>query len=191
MIYLQLFFTFFKIGCFSFGGAYGAIPLIRDSVLSNAWLDDENLSYMIGVSESTPGPIMLNLATYVGLSQAGIPGAIISNLAVVLPSFIIILIVTALFNSLLKNKIFQMSLNGVKPCIIGVICATGIFMTIQRLGISITKAMSANFQWNTFFLTFFLSFILFGLKFFIKRKVTPIIFILISALSGIIIMSVS
>ena len=72
MIYLDLFLGFLKVGCFSFGGAYGAIPLIRDVVISYGWLSDEMLTYIIAVSESTPGPIMVNLATYIGISQAGI-----------------------------------------------------------------------------------------------------------------------
>ena len=100
MIYLELFLGFLKVGCFSFGGAYGAIPLIRDVVMSYGWLDDEMLTYMIAVSESTPGPIMVNLATYVGSNQAGFAGSVIATLAVVLPSFLIILLVTAL----LKNR---------------------------------------------------------------------------------------
>ena len=66
---------FLLIGCFSFGGAYGAIPLIREVVLYFGWLDDEKLSYMIAVSESTPGPIMVNMATYIGSAKGGVPGA--------------------------------------------------------------------------------------------------------------------
>ena len=93
MIYLDLFLGFLRVGLFAFGGAYGAIPLIRDVVLSYGWLTDEALTYMIAVSESTPGPIMVNLATYVGSSQAGFLGAVIATLAVVLPSFVIILLV--------------------------------------------------------------------------------------------------
>ena len=91
MIYWDLLIGFLKVGLFAFGGAYGAIPLIRDVVLAYGWLDDEMLTYMIAVSESTPGPIMVNLATYVGSSKAGLPGALIATAAVVLPSFIIIL----------------------------------------------------------------------------------------------------
>ena len=75
MRYLELFFAFLKVGCFAFGGAYGAIPLIRDVVLVHGWLNEETLTYMIAVSESTPGPIMVNLATYVGSTQAGFFGA--------------------------------------------------------------------------------------------------------------------
>ena len=77
MIYLDLFLGFLKVGCFAFGGAYAAIPLIREVVLDYGWLTDDSLTYMIAVSESTPGPIMINLATYVGLSQAGLPGAVL------------------------------------------------------------------------------------------------------------------
>lgn len=84
VIYLDLFLGFLRVGCFAFGGAYGAIPLIRDVVLSYGWLDDEALTYVIAVSESTPGPIMVNLATYVGSNQAGLPGALLATFAVVL-----------------------------------------------------------------------------------------------------------
>jgi len=185
MIYLQLFLVFLKIGCFSFGGAYGAIPLIRDQVLAKGWLDDESLSYMIGVSESTPGPIMLNLATYVGISQAGVLGAIISNLAVVFPSFLIILLVTAVFTSLLKKKYFQMALKGVKPCIVGIITATGLFMIAQRMGFFLKEGES-SFELKIVILTVALALFFFGTKFLLKKKISPIIFILISAGSGVI-----
>ena len=104
MIYLDLLLGFLKVGCFAFGGAYGAIPLIRDVVMSYGWLSEEMLTYMIAVSESTPGPIMVNLATYIGSNQAGFLGAAIATLAVVLPSFLIILLVTALLKTALKNN---------------------------------------------------------------------------------------
>ena len=95
MIYAELFIGFLKVGLYYFGGAYAAIPLIRDVVLSYGWLDDNMLTYMIAVSESTPGPIMVNMATYVGSSRAGFPGALIATLAVVLSSFVIILLIMA------------------------------------------------------------------------------------------------
>ena len=76
---LDLFLGFLRVGCFSFGGAYGAIPLILDVVMSYGWLDEETLIYFIAVSESTPGPIMVNLATYVGSSQAGLAGAVVGS----------------------------------------------------------------------------------------------------------------
>ena len=85
MIWLELFIGFFKVGLFAFGGAYGAIPLIRDVVLDYGWLNDERFTYFVAVSESTPGPIMTNLATYVGSNQAGFLGSVVATVAVVLP----------------------------------------------------------------------------------------------------------
>ena len=110
MIYLDLFLGFLKVGFFSFGGAYAAIPLIRDVVLSYGWLTDEMLTDMIAVSESTPGPIMVNLATYIGSSQAGFPGAVLATLAVVLPAFVIILLIMAVLKTILKNLLRIMHL---------------------------------------------------------------------------------
>ena len=104
---LELFLGFLKVGCFAFGGAYGAIPLIRDVVLSYGWMGDEELTYLIAVSESTPGPIMVNLATYVGSSQAGFLGAATATLAVVFPAFCIILLITAVLKTAVKNKYTQ------------------------------------------------------------------------------------
>lgn len=129
MIYWELFWGFLRVGCFAFGGAYGAIPLIRDVVLSYSWLEEETLTAMIAVSESTPGPIMVNLATYVGSSQGGFWGAVTATLAVVLPSFVIILLVTAVLNTALKNRYVQAALRGLKPCMIGIVLATGVYMT--------------------------------------------------------------
>lgn len=126
MILLELFWGFLKVGCFAFGGAYGAIPLIRDVVLSYGWLSDEALTRMIAVSESTPGPIMVNLATYVGSSQAGLAGSLLATLAVVLPSFLIILLVTGAMQKALKNRWVQWALRGMKPCVIGIVLAIGL-----------------------------------------------------------------
>ena len=87
MIYLKLFLTFFKIGAVSFGGGYGMISLIREEVISNGWLTEEKLLNMIAVSESTPGPIAVNIATFIGSNQAGILGSFFATLGVVTPSF--------------------------------------------------------------------------------------------------------
>ena len=184
MIYLDLFLAFLKVGCFAFGGAYGAIPLIRDVVLSYGWLSDETLTYMIAVSESTPGPIMVNLATYVGSSQAGLFGAIVATLAVVLPSFIIILLVTALLKTALKNKYVQAVLRGLKPCVIGIVLATGIYMVVSNCFGSVS-ASSANFQ--AIIITAVLVASMFGYKHFVEKKPSPILLIVISAAMGIVV----
>ncbi|MCI9105450.1 MAG: chromate transporter [Lachnospiraceae bacterium] len=133
MIYISLFLVFLKIGMFAFGGAYGAIPLIQESVLAHGWMDEAMFSNMIAVSESTPGPIMVNAATYIGHSQAGIAGAAVATLGVVLPSFLIILLVTALFRGCLNQRRIQAVLKGVKPCLMGVIFAIGIFMIVKNI----------------------------------------------------------
>lgn len=131
MIYRKLLIAFLKIGLFSFGGAYGAIPLIRDVVLENQWMDAEMFSNLVALSESTPGPIMVNMATYVGSKQGGFWGALVATIGVVLPSFLILLAVTILFHNFLKRKWVQAVLKGVKPCLMGVILATGIYMTVS------------------------------------------------------------
>lgn len=92
MIYWKLFFTFFKIGALSFGGGYGMISLIREEALSNGWLTEEEILNLIAVSESTPGPIAVNIATFVGSTQAGIAGSLLATLGVILPSFLIMYI---------------------------------------------------------------------------------------------------
>ena len=184
MIYLDLFLGFLKVGCFAFGGAYGAIPLIRDVVMSYGWLSDEMLTYMIAVSESTPGPIMVNLATYVGSSQAGFPGAVIATLAVVLPSFLIILLVTALLKTALKNKYVQAILRGLKPCVIGIVLATGVYMVLKNCFGTLTN-VSVNFSAILITLLLFASMV--GYKRLKKKKLSPISLILLSAVLGIIV----
>ena len=181
MILFELFIGFLKVGCFAFGGAYGAIPLIRDVVLSYGWLDDEMLTYMIAVSESTPGPIMVNLATYVGSLRAGIPGALVATLAVVLPSFLIILLVTALLKTFLKNPYVQAVLRGLKPCMIGIILATGVFM-IVRNGLVIQDSRLLN---RPLILTLVLGAVYFGSRKLKKGGISPILLICVSAAAGI------
>jgi len=183
MMYLHLFLGFLHVGCFAFGGAYGAIPLIRDVVLSYHWLSEETLTYMIAVSESTPGSIMINLATYVGSSQAGLFGALIATFAVVLPSFIIILLVMIALKSLLKHPYVQAILYGLKPCIIGIILATGVFMILNN---AFHIASEVSFEGKAAILTLILG----GVMVYsnsVKKKVSPIMLIVISAMLGIVI----
>ena len=181
MILLELFIGFLKVGCFAFGGAYGAIPLIRDVVLSYGWLDDEMLTYMIAVSESTPGPIMVNLATYVGSSQAGLPGSLAATFAVVLPSFLIILLVTALLKTALKDPYIQAVLRGLKPCMIGIILATGVCMIIRN-GIVI---QDSSLMIRPLVLTLALGAVYFGARRVKKGGISPILLICLSAAAGI------
>lgn len=184
MIYLDLFLGFLKVGCFAFGGAYGAIPLIRDVVMSYGWMSDEMLTYMIAVSESTPGPIMVNLATYVGSDQAGFLGAVIATLAVVLPSFLIILLVTALLKTALKNKYVQAVLRGLKPCVIGIVLATGIYMVF---GNCFGKISDVRINIQAIIISILLVVSMIGYKHLKRKKLSPILLIIISAVAGIIV----
>lgn len=180
MIYLDLFLGFLKVGLFAFGGAYGAIPLIRDVVLSYGWLSDEALSYMIAVSESTPGPIMVNLATYVGSTEAGFLGALVATLAVVLPSFIIILLITALLKNAFKNKYVQAVLRGLKPSVIGIVLAMGVYMIVKNCLMEDTFKMNLR----SIVITAVLGIVAVLYKYFSKKKMSPIIMIVISSLLG-------
>ena len=133
MIYLKLFWDFFRVSCFTFGGAYGAIPLIRDMVLSNGWLSDERITYMIAVSESTPGPIMVNMATYIGSDQGGFLGSVLATVGVVLPAYLVILLIVAILQNAIKNQYVQAVLRGLKPCVTGIVLATGGYMVIHNI----------------------------------------------------------
>lgn len=187
MILLHLFLGFLKVGCFAFGGAYGAIPLIRDVVLSYGWLDDEMLTYMIAVSESTPGPIMVNLATYIGSNQAGFLGAVVATLAVVLPSFLIILLVTALLKTVWKNKYVQAVLRGLKPCVIGIVLATGIYMVFSNC---FGKVTAPTFHVPALIVTALLVAARFVYQHFSKKKLSPILLIVLAAVAGMIVYAV-
>ena len=182
MIYLELLIAFLKVGLFSFGGAYGAIPLIRDVVLSYGWLSDEALTYMIAVSESTPGPIMVNLATYVGSNQAGLLGSLIATTAVVLPSFLLILLVTILLKTALKNKYVQAVLRGLKPCVIGIVLATGLFMIFTNcFGNPVAPVLNLKAS----LITLLLVAISIGYRFLRHKKLSPLLLIAVSALCGV------
>lgn len=182
MTLVNLFLGFLKVGCFAFGGAYGAIPLIRDVVLSYGWLSEESLMAMIAISESTPGPIMVNLATYVGSSQAGLAGAVLATLAVVFPSFIIVLLITAALQTLLKHKMIQSILQGLKPCVIGIVLATGVIMVLKNF---LFLHDSLAVKPKEFLITLLLLGLLICSKRFWKKKISPILLIVIAAGLGI------
>ena len=183
MIYLDLLIGFLKVGFFSFGGGYVSITLIREIVLSHGWIDEEMLTYMIAVSESTPGPLMVNLATYIGSSKGGIIGAVIATSAVVFPAYIIILLIMLFFKGLMKNKAFKSIFDGLKPCVIGIILATGLLMVWNNLNIQI----GIGFDYITAILTAVLAILYFGSRKIVKKSISPILLIVISGAVGIIV----
>ena len=134
---LNLFLTFFEIGAVSFGGGYGMISLIREKVLLHGWLSEAEFLSFIAVSESTPGPLAVNMATFIGASQGGVLGALCATLGVVLPSFFIILLIAALIHDLLRYAGVKAFLSGVRPCVVALILSTALTMGLSTLlGIS-------------------------------------------------------
>ena len=181
MIYLELFLTFLQIGAFSFGGGYGMISLIREKVLMYAWLTEEEMLNMIAVAEATPGPIAVNMATFVGSSQGGFFGALLATLGVVLPSFFIILIIAALIQNLLKYAGVKAFLGGIRPCIVGLILATAITMLMSMaIGFSaIGDTVAIDFKGIIIFAILIAISVI--VKLALKKKPSPILMILISA----------
>ena len=136
MTYLLLFWEFFKVGLFTFGGGLAMLPLIEDAVLKYAWLTEEQFYSFVGVCESTPGPIAVNMATYVGASQGGLPGSLCATLGVVLPSFLVIQLVATVLKSLTENRFFKAFLRGVNPVVVALILSTGVILLFKTVGYS-------------------------------------------------------
>lgn len=183
-ILLDLFLTFFKIGAVTFGGGYAMIPIIKDEVLSHGWMVEEQLINFIAIAESTPGPIAINMATFVGSTQGGFLGAMIATLGVVLPSFIIILLIVALINGLLKFAGVQAFLSGIRPVVVGLIVSTGI--TLMLFAIFSVSSIGDEFKFDWRALTIFAINFAIWLPFKIvkKKAISPIVLILISAVLG-------
>ncbi|MBR2611637.1 MAG: chromate transporter [Clostridia bacterium] len=187
MIYLNLFLYFLEVGAFSFGGGMSMISLIQDIVIGNGWLTEVELLRMIAIAESTPGPIAVNIATAIGASQGGILGAILATLGVVLPSFVIILIIAALLNNLLKYQAVRVVMESIRPTVVGLIF--GVFVTLGALTLFGTKNIYTPIRID------YLGIALFALLFLVsllykkitKKEPSSILIILFSALVGMII----
>ena len=186
MIYLTLFLTFLKIGLFTFGGGYAMIPLIQETVLANNWLTEEELLNFIAIAESTPGPIAINMATFIGTAQGGILGAFFSTMGVVLPSFVIILIISVFLKNLLQYNCVKTVLNSIKPVIVGLITATAITLFLSTI-FSI-KNIGDTFGIDVFGIIIFFIIAVLSITFkkFRKKQISPILLILFSGILGII-----
>ena len=188
MIFLTLFLTFFKIGAFTFGGGYAMLPLIQEEVLRHGWVAESDLINFIAVSESTPGPFAINMATYVGSQVGGahgvlgsIFGSACATLGVVVPSFIVILIVARFYEKYKQSRIVKGCMSGLKPAVVGLIGAAVLSVVGEVLfpiGVSAAAFTSPDFyvSLGIFALTCTLAF---------GKKVHPIWLILLSAAIGI------
>ena len=133
MIYLQLFWEFFKTGLFAVGGGMATLPFLQAIGESTGWYTYTDLMNMLAVSESTPGPIGINMATYVGFTAAGIPGAVIATIGEVTPSIIVILIVAAVLHSFRNNKYVDRAFYGLRPASTGLIGAACVSVILEVL----------------------------------------------------------
>jgi len=180
MLFLELFLTFFKIGAFTFGGGYAMLPLVQAAVIEKGWLSETQIVDFIAVSESTPGPFAINIATYVGSQMGGIFGAFCCTLGVVLPSFIIILLVAKFFEKFKNSKTVSGCMSGLKPAVIGLISSAVISIgTTVFFPVSITFAVFKT-------AAFYVSAVIFGIMMIASmKKVSPILIIVGSAVLGI------
>ena len=183
MIFWNLFWTFFKIGAFTFGGGLAMLRIAQEQVVAWGWLEESQIVDFVALSESTPGPFAINMATYVGASQEGILGAACATLGVVLPSFIVILIVAHFYKQFQSSHIVKGVMTGLKPTAIGLIASAVISMAI-------TVFVPAGFSLSIFKSTeFYVSLVIFALSLLLvfskKIKIPPVLIICISAGLGI------
>ncbi len=187
MIYLQLFLTFLEIGAVSFGGGFAIISMVRERTLAYGWLTEEELLNLIAVSESTPGPIAVNVATFVGATQGGLLGAFLATLGVVLPSFIIILLIASILKNLLKYEGVKAFLGGIRPTVIGLIISTAGMMLLSglfgfsKIGDGISPDLGSIIVFTLLILAAFL------IRKTTKKQPSFIVMILISAALGMIV----
>lgn len=182
---LKLFLTFFEIGAVSFGGGYGMISLIREKVLLHGWLSEAEFLSFIAVSESTPGPLAVNMATFIGASQGGVLGALCATLGVVLPSFFIILLIAALIHDLLKYAGVKAFLSGVRPCVVALILSTALTMGLSTLlGISTAADAAPAPSWRGIGILAFLAIVRLVWQKTRGKAPSPIGMILLSAVLG-------
>lgn len=186
-IYLKLYWEFFKTGLFAIGGGMATLPFLQRIGESTGWYTYGDLMNMLAVSESTPGPIGINMATYVGYTVGGIPGGVVATLGEVTPSIIVILIVAALLKSFRENRYVERAFYGLRPAstgLIGAACATVVVEVLLRtetLGTGV--GLAGLFHWPGLALAA----VLLVLTNWVKptRKLHPITFIALSAAVGV------
>jgi len=193
MIYLQLFFEFFKTGLFATGGGLATIPFLRDIAARYPWFTEAELIDMIAVAESTPGPIGVNCATYAGFQSAGVPGALVATLALVLPSFLVITVISRVLSRFSESLVVKNAFGGLRPAVTGLIAAAG----YSVLSIALFSSETGLFGFLNlkglllFVLLFFLSrsgFVLKkreGKKDLCLKDLHPLAFIGLAALAGV------
>ena len=188
MILLQLFWEFFKTGLFAVGGGMATLPFLYDISARTGWFTAAQLADMIAVSESTPGPIGVNMATYVGFSTAGIPGAVIATLGLITPEVIIILIIARVLAAFRQNRYVDAAFYGLRPCSLGLIAAAGVLVVkVAMLDLERYAASGAILDlFNRKALALAAVLLVFTRLVKQTKKLHPIFFILASAVAGVV-----
>ncbi len=180
MIILELFLSFFQVGLFSFGGGYAALPLIQEQVIeNNHWMSITEFTDMLTISQMTPGPIAINLATFVGIRLAGIPGAIVATIGCILPSCIIVSLLAFIYFKFKNLKIMQGILSGLRPAVVALIASAGLSIII--LAFWGEKGFSTDINAVNFISVFLFSASLFIIR---KYKKNPMLVMLSSGVIG-------
>ncbi|MDD3039186.1 chromate transporter [Bacteroides sp.] len=178
MIYIQLFYTFFKIGLFGFGGGYAMLSMIQGEVVTRyEWISSQEFTDIVAISQMTPGPIGINAATYIGFTSTGsVWGSVIATFAVVLPSFILMLTISKFFLKYQKHPVVESIFNGLRPAVVGLLASAAlVLMNAENFG-SPTK--------DTY--SFVISIIIFLVAFIGTRKykANPILMIIACGIAG-------
>ena len=185
MIFMQLFFEFFKTGLFAVGGGLATLPFLSDMADKYGWFTQAELADMIAISESTPGPIGINMATYAGYNAAGILGGVVATLAMIVPSLIIVTIIARFLQRFKENDYVQGAFNTLRPAATGLIAFAG--FEVLKISLLNVEGFEATHNFLDLFdlksIIFFavLTFCIFKFK-----KVHPVAFIGLSALVGIV-----
>ena len=183
MIYLSLFFEFFKAGLFAVGGGLATIPFMKEISLRTGWFTLSQLTDMIAVSESTPGPMGVNCATYVGYETAGILGGIIATLGLIAPSIIIIIIISKILEKFRNNKYVDAAFFGLRAASVALIADAGVSvaeLTFVKSGSTILEMIN----WQSIVLALIILYFSRWCK--PTKKLHPIVFIGFAALCGIV-----
>jgi chromate transporter len=186
---LNLFWIFFKIGLFTFGGGYAMIPLIESELVGGGYITADLLYDFIGIAESTPGPIAINMATFIGMDQVGLLGAFAATLGVVLPSFIIILLIATFGSKFLKSNFVTNAFVGLTPAVIGLIFSVAITLIVRAIFPNISFD-TIVFDFSIFNYRGLIVLIIVVIYSFFFKKVSPIRIILLSSILGMIVYSI-
>ena len=182
MIYLRLFYEFFKTGLFAIGGGLATLPFLSDMAERTGWFTQSQLADMLAVSESTPGPVGVNMATYVGFETAGILGALIATLGLVTPSVIVILIIARVLKAFRDNKYVDAAFYGLRPASTAMVASAGIGVVLLSL-VNAEAAGLAFFRWKEIALAAVILLLTRWVPF--TKKLHPIVFIAAAAAVGV------